>query len=89
MKIIRKSLWVILCIIVFIIVFAISLIIKLSSITGIGANSFTLQNAAVEEARYHGEIARDTGTTEISIKKLRLIELKSKPPSEMGEEAKP
>ena len=60
MKIIRKSLWVILCIIVFIIVFAISLITKLSSITGIGANSFTLQNAAVEEARYHGEIARDT-----------------------------
>ena len=60
MKVIGKALWVILCIIVFIIVFVISLITKLSSITGIGANSFTLQNAAVEEARYHGEIARDT-----------------------------
>ncbi len=60
MKIIRKLLWVIFCIIVFYLVYSFSLSIKTLSITGTGVNNITSQNVRVEKVKFYGVITRDT-----------------------------
>lgn len=60
MKLVKKILWVILCILVFNVVFIVSGVTKLSTQTGIAGNSFTLQNEAVNDVRFQGEISRET-----------------------------
>ena len=60
MKFIGKTLWAILCVIVFIGTFITSAAVGLIRKTGINAGSFTLQREAVEAARYEGEIHTET-----------------------------
>jgi len=59
-KIFKRFIWVIVCAVIFVTTFGISLTVKISSLTGINANSFTLQNELTDEARYTGEIVRET-----------------------------
>ena len=59
-NVLGRFLWIVVCVVVFITTFGVSLAVKLSSLTGIDANSFTLQNAATEEIRYAGEVVRET-----------------------------
>lgn len=56
----KKALWTFLYGLVFLVVLAISFAVKLSSLTGIDATSFTLQKAATDAVRYTGEIERST-----------------------------
>lgn len=58
-KIIKKIMWTLLCLILFVVVFGISTVVKLSSITGIDMNSFTLQGKEVKDEKYEGEIIRE------------------------------
>ena len=58
-KIFRKIAWSILCVVIFLVVFGISTAVKLSSLTGIDANNFTLQNKGTEAVKYEGEILRE------------------------------
>ncbi len=62
MKIAGKFVWILFCAVVFIAVFAVSILGKLSNLTGIDAKSFTLQIEATEEVKYTGEIERETYT---------------------------
>ena len=69
------------CAVVFLIVFGISTVVKLSSLTGIDANSFTLQNKGTEAVKYEGEILRENHsisyiTNEGTIDERRIIVLK-------------
>ena len=69
------------CAVVFLIVFGISTVIKFSSLTGIDANSFTLQNKGTEAVKYEGEILRENHsisyiTNEGIIDERRIILLK-------------
>ena len=58
-KIFRKIAWSILCVVIFLVVFGISTAVKLSSLTGIDTNSFTLQRKATEAVKYEGDILRE------------------------------
>ena len=58
-KIFRKIAWSILCVVIFLVVFGISTAVKLSSLTGIDANSFTLQRKATEAVKYEGDILKE------------------------------
>ena len=58
-KIFRKIAWSILCVVIFLVVFGISTAVKLSSLTGIDANSFTLQHKATEAVKYEGDILKE------------------------------
>lgn len=58
-KIFRKIAWSILCVVIFLIVFCISTAVKLSSLTVIDANSFTLQHKATEAVKYEGDILKE------------------------------
>ena len=60
MKVIGKALWVILCVIIFISVFAVSIITGLAGKAGITGSSFTLQNEAADAVRYKGEVLKET-----------------------------
>lgn len=67
--------------VVFLIVFGISTVVKLSSLTGIDANSFTLQNKRTEAVKYEGEILREKHsisyiTNEGTIDERQIIVLK-------------
>ena len=62
MKFAGKFIWIQFCTVVFIAVFAASILGKLSSFTGIDVKSFTLQSEATEEVKYTGEIERETYT---------------------------
>ena len=69
------------CAVVFLIVFGISTVVKLSSLTGIDANSFTLQNKGTEAVKYEGEILREKHsisyiTNEGTIDERQIIVLK-------------
>lgn len=55
MNIIKKIVWVV----IFIIVFSVSTVVKLSSMTGIDMNSFTLQGEMAKDEEYEGEIIRE------------------------------
>lgn len=59
-KILKKMLLGIVCLVIFVTVFGISLMVKLSALTEIDLNSFTLQKEASDEVRYTGEIERST-----------------------------
>ena len=70
-----------LCAVVFLIVFGISTVVKLSSLTGIDANSFTLQNKGTETVKYEGEILREKHsisyiTNEGTVDERQIIVLK-------------
>ena len=59
----------------------ISTVVKLSSLTGIDANSFTLQNKGTEAVKYEGEILREKHsisyiTNEGTIDERQIIVLK-------------
>ena len=58
-KIFRKIAWSILCVVIFLVVFGISTAVKLSSLTGIDANSFTLQSKRTEAVKYEGDILKE------------------------------
>ena len=58
-KIFRKIAWSILCVVIFLVVFGISTAVKLSSLTGIDANSFTLQRKATEAVKYERDILKE------------------------------
>ena len=60
MNFLKKTVWVVLCIVVFIVVFAVSVVTRLSALTGIDGSSFTLQSEAADAVRYEGEINRET-----------------------------
>ena len=59
MKTIGKTLWVILCVIIFLCTFVTSTLTGFAGKTGINAGSFTLQQEAVEAVRYEGEIHKE------------------------------
>ncbi len=61
-KITGKCIWLLFCTVVFIAVFAGSILAKLSSVTGIDVKRFTLQSEATAEVKYTGEIERETYT---------------------------
>ena len=60
MKFIGKTLWVILCVIVFIGTFITSTAVGFAGKTGINAGSFTLQQEAADAVRYEGKIHKET-----------------------------
>lgn len=60
MKVIEKALWVILCVIIFIIVFTGSIVTSLAGKAGITGSSFTLQHEAADAVRYEGAINKET-----------------------------
>lgn len=59
MKTIGKTLWVILCVIIFLCTFVTSTLTGFAGKTGINAGSFTLQQEAVEAVRYEGDIHKE------------------------------
>ena len=60
MKILKRLILVIVCVPVFLVVFAVSVFVRFSALTGIDASGFTLQGAAADAARYEGGIRRET-----------------------------
>lgn len=59
MAILKKALWIIICLTVFVGVFLASAVTKLSSLTGINGNSFTLQSEATEDVKFKGVISKE------------------------------
>ena len=60
MKILKKVLWIVLCVNLFLVVFAASVFVRYSKLTGIDAGTFTLQGKAADAVRYEGEIQKKT-----------------------------
>ena len=79
MRLLRKTLWVLLCAAVFLGVFAVSVLLRFLALTGIDSNGFTLQGQAAEAVRYEGEILQETvdvayitNEGDLEIRQLRL-----------------